>query len=377
MKRRRLSLPGEDGRRGQCVTQRKVNEFIGQTMTKLRLVGLGLLILLSTGKAFPSAALFLEEPFGAFGLWNPTGHAAIYLSRVCADSPTRLRLCRPNEYGVVISRYHHIDGYDWLAIPLLPYLYAVDSMDEVPSWATPESEAGLRDAWRREHLEALVPDAAGGGTPSGEWIQLVGALYDRKIFVYEFDTSERQDKAFIRKFNSHANRSHFNLFFHNCADFSREVIDFYHPHSVRRSFSADLGMTTPKQLAKSLVHYSARDEEMGLRIFVLPQVSGTIPRSQHVDGVLEAILFKKYVLPLALLHPYVAAGVAVTYLTGGRFDPAKHSVPLDQPLIPATLRENESSPPLAGDLARVQGGSRLGQRGISPAPVSSDSGNLR
>jgi len=35
----------------------------------------------------------MEEPFGNFGDMNPTGHAAIYLNRVCAETPTQLRRC--------------------------------------------------------------------------------------------------------------------------------------------------------------------------------------------------------------------------------------------------------------------------------------------
>ena len=68
---------------------------------------------------------------------TPTGHAAIYLSDVCAESPTELRPCLPGENGVVLSRYHHIGGYDWLAIPLIPYLYAVDDVSQIPATATP------------------------------------------------------------------------------------------------------------------------------------------------------------------------------------------------------------------------------------------------
>ena len=56
------------------------------------------------------AALLLAEPFGAFGSMNPTGHAAIYLARVCATSPTSLRHCQPGEPVVVISRYHKVAG---------------------------------------------------------------------------------------------------------------------------------------------------------------------------------------------------------------------------------------------------------------------------
>ena len=39
------------------------------------------------------ATLFGEEPYGNFGAMNPTGYAAIYLSRVYAAAPTVLRRC--------------------------------------------------------------------------------------------------------------------------------------------------------------------------------------------------------------------------------------------------------------------------------------------
>jgi hypothetical protein len=32
----------------------------------------------------------------------------------------------PGENGVVLSQYRGVDGYDWLTMPLIPYLYAVD-----------------------------------------------------------------------------------------------------------------------------------------------------------------------------------------------------------------------------------------------------------
>jgi hypothetical protein len=63
-------------------------------------------------RAHADAALLMEEPYGDFGAFNPTGHAAIYLNHICAESPTQLRPCRQGEPGAVISRYHKIDGYD-------------------------------------------------------------------------------------------------------------------------------------------------------------------------------------------------------------------------------------------------------------------------
>jgi len=92
--------------------------------------------------------VFLEEPFGLFGHMNPTGHAAVYLSRVCAASPTVLRPCEPGESGVVISRYHRVGGYDWIAIPLIPYLYAVDEPQQAPLYVNAEMVAALRDHCR-------------------------------------------------------------------------------------------------------------------------------------------------------------------------------------------------------------------------------------
>src|ERR1035437_2144441 len=86
-------------------------------------------------------ALLLEEPFGLFGAMNPTGHAALYFSNICADSPHHLRRCTAGESGVVISRYHEVAGYDWLAVPLVPYLYAVERPEDVPLYASEEAIA--------------------------------------------------------------------------------------------------------------------------------------------------------------------------------------------------------------------------------------------
>ena len=85
-----------------------------------------LAIIVSAVQARGAAALFVEEPYGHFGGLTPTGHAAVYLPRVCAQTPVKVRLCEPGESGVVISRYHRVGGYDWIAIPLIPYLYAVE-----------------------------------------------------------------------------------------------------------------------------------------------------------------------------------------------------------------------------------------------------------
>jgi hypothetical protein len=316
------------------------------------------LLLLSAGMARPAVTLLLEEPYGTFGGMNPTGHAAVYLSHICAASPTSLRRCNDGEQGVVISRYHRISGYDWLAIPLLPYLYAVDRPDEVPSSVTPEDVGVLRDTWRRANISEVVPDAEGGGTPTGDWIQLVGSAYDRTLYAFEVESTQEQDDKFIQTFNSRANRNHFNLLFHNCADFARQAIDSYYPHAVHRSLIADAGIMTPKQAARSLVSYSKRHRDLQFSVFVIPQVEGTVPRSRPVRGVLESLVkSKRYAVPLgslALLHPVVGGSLAFAWIEGGRFDPRRLAAPSESSQEPAAI---------AGELEsnRVVAASSLGQ----------------
>lgn len=315
------------------------------------LLAISLLALLSCLTARADAALLVEEPFGDFGAFNPTGHAAIYLNRVCSDTPTHLRPCRPGELGVVLSRYHRINGYDWLAIPLIPYLYAVDDPSEVPATATPRLERKLRDTWRRNHLEDLVPDDPKHEIPGGEWIQLVGASYDRRIWGYEVATSEEQDQDLIERFNSRRNVGHFNLLFNNCANFTQKVLNFYYPHSIHRNFIADGGMMTPKQAAKSLVKYSWRHPEVNLLTFVIPQVPGTIKRSTPVDGVAEALVkSKKYVVPLAVLNPYLTGTLIAAYLGNGRFHPDPDAEVYNAAADLPPRRELSAGNPVAADV---------------------------
>ena len=307
-------------------------------MTTRRTRWLMCFLLCFSARLHGSMTLFVEEPYGSFGAMTPTGHAAIYLTNVCAETPTLLRHCKPGESGVVISRYSHIRGYDWIAIPLIPYLYAVDEPDKVLEWSDPKAVSYLRQSYRNRYLRELVPDE---DSASGAWTQLVGVAYNRRIYGLEIETTGEQDDRLIQELNSKPNRSHFNFFFHNCADFARKIIDLNHPKSVRRSFSADLGFTTPKQLAKCLVNYAKLHPDLRLSVFVIPQIPGELARSHKVRGVCEALVrSKKYVVPLTFLNPWVTAGFFAGYITGGRFNLARSSPSVA--VVPQEPRELES-----------------------------------
>jgi hypothetical protein len=284
----------------------------------------------SIPRAQAGATLLLEEPYSYDGALAGTGHAAVYLSNVCSVSPVILRRCDVGESGVVLSRYDGIAGYDWIAIPLIPYLYAVDRPEAIPLFADAKLVAFLRDQYRRNHLEALAPDRPDGGAPRGNWYEMIGASYDRTIYGFEIETSPEQDALLISKFNSQPNRERYNFVKRNCADFVREVINFYYPHALHRSLFGDLGVTTPKQIAKMLVKYSRHHPELQSLDFLVPQVPGAVRRSKPVHGVLESVMAaKKYMVPLVALHPYIGGGLLVEYFCHRRFDPARNALILD------------------------------------------------
>ena len=298
----------------------KLNQGLGHLSGVLLLAGVLLLwFLVQVICAHASVALLMEEPYGHFGAMNPTGHSAVYLNHVCAASPTELRACRPGESGVVISRYHKVGGLDWIAIPLIPYLYAVEDVSQVPQSVDQAQVNALRDAYRRKHLLDLAANGSHGKTPGGEWTQLVGESYDRTIHGFEVVSTAEQDERFIALFNDRLNEGHFNILFHNCADFSRSVLNIYLPDAIHRSIVADLGMTSPKQVARSLVQYGRRHPEAEMSAFVIPQVPGTIKRSKPVDGVAQSLVkSKKYLIPLTILAPELSGGLVVAYMAEGR-----------------------------------------------------------
>jgi hypothetical protein len=340
------------------------------------------LVAACAGFAHASATLLLEEPYGKLGFFTATGHAAVYLSGVCAETPLVLRPCAPGESGAVISRYDGIGHYDWVAIPLIPYLYAVEQTDQIPLFVDQRTVAFLRDQYRRKHLESVAPDGENGETPGGNWNQLVGSAYDRTLYAFEIETSADQDLAFIEAYNARPNVSHFHITYRNCADFAKDVINFYYPKALHRSVVADIGITTPKQMAKMLIKFDSRHPDLQFSRFVIPQVPGSVPRSAPVHGVVESFLkSKKYIVPSAIISPVFAGCVVAVYLgTGaGRVDPARHALiynagrDLEPPIGPEDRRSYRlelthvaKEPAPEGSAAHIEKWSRL-LRNASPA----------
>ena len=290
-----------------------------------------LLLMWSSVQARASATLLLEEPYSVDGTFAGTGHVAVYLDRVCADTPFQLRRCKVGEQGVVLSRYHGIAGYDWFAIPLVPYLYAVEQPEQVPLYADPKLVSFLRDQYRRKHFQQLIPDGAEGGVPEGPWVQLVGSSYDRTSYAFEIETSAEKDDELIRNLNARNNVGMYKLLSSNCADFVKGIINSYYPGALHRGIVGDFGVTTPKQIAKCLMRFTKHHAELESAHYVIPQVPGTMKRSKPVRGVVEsAFKAKKYMAPLLVWHPAIVACFAAAYFSGSTgFDPGKHALVFD------------------------------------------------
>jgi hypothetical protein len=306
-------------------------------------------------KTQAQAALLMEEPYGFFGALNPTGHNAIYFERICAETPVKLRRCGPGELGAVIARYQGIDGYDWVAIPLIPYLYSVEDAADVPEHVDHNTVVALRNHYREQHLQDLGTNLSPGNLVHGGWTQLLGAAYERRIYAFRFETTAAQDDALIEKLNALPNRTRFDLLFSNCADFARVMLNDYFPRTFRRSIFPDAGMTTPKQITYKLVRFGRKNPATELKVFVIPQIPGYRRGSHKAKTIDESFVTTIYAIPIALMNPYLAGGLFVDYLVRGRY----HLIPKNPTVLgpenlaaltaPARSQENSS---IAGTQAR-------------------------
>ncbi|WP_348261540.1 hypothetical protein P8935_17265 [Telmatobacter sp. DSM 110680] len=312
------------------------------------LVAFVLLLSMPT-RSVAQAALLMEEPYGFFGTLNPTGHTAIYFANICAETPTKLRHCHAGEMGSVISRYSDVGDYDWVAIPLIPYLYSVEDSSEVPARVDRTIVNRLRDEYYEAHLEGLGENVRKGTFWHGGWTELIGVAYERRLYAFRFDTTAAQDNALIARMNNRENRSSFQLLFNNCADFSRDVLNQYFPRAFRRSFFPDAGMTTPKQIAYKLERYAKKNPQLHLQVLEIPQIPGYRHKSRSNKSISESLITTAYAVPIAIVNPYLAGGLFADYVVHGRY----HLIPkdltkltpdeLDALTVPSTGTENPLS----------------------------------
>jgi len=287
-----------------------------------------LLVCLASPRAYADVGVVLNESLdSSIDRITGTGHSAVYFSRICAESPVKLRLCRPGEQGSVMSNYINIgedQPFEWNVAPLNVYLYGVEDSRHRTIFGSFKLKHVLEERYRQRYLSAYCNGPSCTTSLKAEWREMVAATFIRSIYIFVVDTTVEQDKELIAEFNDAPNKNHFNGVTWNCADFTRHLINTYFPHAANPDYVNDFGMTTPKAVARSFTHFALRQPELNFRVMHFAQVPGTIKRSSEVRAGTEQLYHsKKFLIPMAIFADYELPAVAATYMLTGRFNPER------------------------------------------------------
>jgi hypothetical protein len=287
-----------------------------------------LVVSLAAGpRAHASVGVVLNESLNeSMDRITGTGHTAVYFSNICADSPVKLRLCRPGELGSVLSTYINIGedhAYGWNIVPLSIYLYGVEDPENRPIFASVQVKHLLEERYREKYLSDYCESSACQSSGKAEWREMVAATMIRSVYIFAVDTTVEQDEAFLAEFNASPNKNNFNGVTRNCADFTRNIINFYFPHAVHRDYLNDFGMESPKAVARTFTRYAQHHSDANFRVMHFGQIPGTIPRSRVVRSGTEQLYRSKLLVPMALFAYHALPVVAASYLLTGRFNPGQ------------------------------------------------------
>jgi hypothetical protein len=341
--------------------------------SSVALVLVPLLALLLCGVARADVGVLLNESLDtSVARITGTGHSAIYFSRICPESPVKLRLCRPGESGSVMSNYTTLgedQPFEWNIVPLPVYLYGVEDLADRPLFGTWKIKRALEERYREKFLAGYCESQSCRTSGKAEWREMVGAALERSMYLFVVSTTVEQDEALIAEFNSSPNENHFNGVTRNCATFSRRVLNTYFPGASRADYLNDFGMTTPKAVARSFAHYGEKHSQTQFYVLHFAQLPGTIKRSSECRNATEQLYHsKKLLVPMLIFADHELPFVAASYLLTGRFNPEHelehHSTPqsaeLDRELRAAradgdATREVEIERLLQGERAEIVG----------------------
>ena len=287
-----------------------------------------LLFHLATPRASADVGVVLNESLDEdFDRISSTGHSAIYLSRICPDSPVKLRLCRPGELGSIMSNYVNIgedESYEWNIVPLNIYLFGVEDPRNRPLFASYKIKHLLEQRYRQNYLTGYCTTDSCMTSPKSEWREMVAATMIRGVYVFTVSTTVEQDQQLIAEFNDSVNQNHFNGVTRNCADFSKHILNTYFPHSAHADYLNDFGMTSPKAVARTFTHYGLHHPESNFRVMHFAQIPGVTKRSRTVRSGTEQLFHSgKLLVPMALISYYTVPVVTVSYFTTARFNAQK------------------------------------------------------
>ncbi|MGC2887872.1 MAG: hypothetical protein WB627_02320 [Candidatus Acidiferrum sp.] len=285
-----------------------------------------LLVWLAPSPAYGDVGVLLNESLDtSFARISGSGHTAVYFSRICADSPIKLRLCRPGEQGSVMSNYTTLgedQPFEWNVVPLSIYLYGVEDPENRPLFGSQKIKYVLEERYREKFLSGYCDTSECRISKKAEWREMVGATLERSMYAFVVGTTVEQDLALIDEFNSLPNKNHFNGITRNCADFVRRVINAYFPHAAKADYLNDFGLITPKAIARSFDHYAEHHPGAHLRVLHFAQLPGTFKRSSECRNATEQLYHsKKLLVPMLIFADHELPFMAASYLLTARFNP--------------------------------------------------------
>jgi hypothetical protein len=281
---------------------------------------------LSSPPAYGDVGVVLNESLDtSLARITGSGHSAVYFSRICPETPVKLRLCRADELGSVMSNYTTLgedEPFEWNVVPLSVYLYGVEDPQNRPLFGTWKIKHALEESYREKFLSAYCARRFCRTSNNAEWREMVAATISRSIYIFVVSTTVEQDMKLIEEFNALPNVNHFNGVTRNCATFTRRIINTYFSNAARADYLNDFGMTTPKAIARSFAHYAERHPESHFRVLHFAQLPGTVKRSTECRAGTEQLYHsKKLLVPMLIFADYGVPALAASYVLTGRFNP--------------------------------------------------------
>jgi hypothetical protein len=308
------------------LTRNMAERTIGASAHSLALAAL--LICLVTSRAYGDVGVVLNDSLDtSVERVTGSGHTAVYFSRICPESPVKLRLCRSGEEGSVMSNYINLgedQRYEWNIVPLSVYVFGVQDPRNRPLFGTQKMKAVQERAYREKMLSEYCSGEDCMTSEKAEWREMVGNEISRSMYIFVARTTVQQDLNLVAKFNALPNENHFNGVTRNCADFTKDIVDTYFPHSAHRDPINDFGMTSPKAVARTFTHYALNHPESQFRVLHFTQLPGTIKRSSEARSGTEQLYHsKKLLIPMAIFADHELPVVAAAYMLSGRFNPER------------------------------------------------------
>jgi hypothetical protein len=291
---------------------------------------LALLAILGCARAYGDVGVVLNESLDtSLARITGSGHSAVYFSRICPDSPVKLRLCGPGEEGSVISNYTTLgedQPFEWNVVPVSVYLYGVEDPRNRPLFGSEKIKHALEERYRAKYLDPYCASESCRTSNKAEWREMVAATISRSVYIFIIKTTVQQDERLITELNAAANENHFNGVTRNCATFTRHIINTYFPGATKPEYINDFGMTSPKAIARSFTKYALHHPDSEFRVLHFAQVPGTYKRSSECrDGTEQLFHSKKLLAPMIIFLPHELPMAAASYVLTGRFNPEHES----------------------------------------------------